>query len=93
MIDSQFDLGINSIPSGRIQLELTTTCAPLRAKNFSTLRNITDDSETGGIVGDKIYDMWYGPITDASNMTYFYNLHSSIDNVSTLTQISLGTSC
>lgn len=88
MINSHFDLGINSRPEGRVELEKTTTCAPLRTRNFATLVNVTDENEATelGVTGDQIIKFWLGPMlgnatANTTDFTYQYNLHGVLDSI------------
>lgn len=83
VIDSHIDLGINAPPYNRINLQKTTTCAPLHAGKFATSENVTNSTVDpgSGEVGDVIYKFWFGPMlgSDGTNITDFtfnYNTHS-----------------
>lgn len=87
VIDSHIDLGINAPKYNRINLQKTTTCAPLHAGKFATIENVTNTTVDpgNGDIGDVIYKFWYGAMLsdDGANITdytYFYNTHSWKDN-------------
>ena len=77
-INSHFDLGINAPSSGRIEVEKTTTCAPLRTKAFARALDASDPDFVGR-PNDTIAEYYYGPITGVSNYTYTYNDHATFD--------------
>jgi hypothetical protein len=42
LLDSHWDLGVNAQPQHRIRYRRLTTCAPIHAKQWTTIENITD---------------------------------------------------
>lgn len=85
MIDSHLDLGINAPEENRIQVEKSTTCAPIRAKDYFQFVNSTGEDGLGRI-GDEVILYNFGPMLAEQgnyfNWTYFYNTHASIDQTS-----------
>ncbi|KAK5946636.1 hypothetical protein PMZ80_000779 [Knufia obscura] len=79
-INSHYDLGINAPSAGRVELEKTTTCAPLRTAPFVIIRNSTDPLFYGR-PDDTVIEYNYGPIGVVTNYTYAYNDHASFDNL------------
>ncbi len=79
-INSHFDLGINAPSSGRIDLEMTTTCAPLQRRPFARSLN-SSDPDFYGRPDDTIVEYYYGPIPGVSNYTTAYNDHATYDNI------------
>lgn len=78
-MDSHLDLGINAPPSSRLQLEKTTTCAPLHTKGFVEAVNASADPDGFGRDSDIIMKFYYGELLNTTNITYWYNDHASFD--------------
>ena len=76
LIDSHLDLGINAPEEHRIQVEKSTTCAPLRANDYFEFVNATNENRLG-VIGDVMVLYNFGPtvLGDGSftNYTYYYN--------------------
>ena len=77
-INSHYDLGINAPSAGRIEVEKTTTCAPLRTRPFVRTLN-SSDPDFYGRPGDTIAEYNYGPMGNVTNYTYAYNDHAAFD--------------
>ena len=80
-IDSHDVLGINAPVQDRITYRKVTTCAPIHTNGFVTELNATGESGTPGRHGDVIEQLWYGPIVDVTNYTFFYNEHAVLDSI------------
>ncbi|KAI9716556.1 MAG: hypothetical protein M1812_005287 [Candelaria pacifica] len=78
-IDSHEMLGINAPQKNRVTYRKVTTCAPIHTSGFAQLENYTA-AEGLGLPGDQIEKLYYGPLADVSNFTFFYNTHAEIDN-------------
>jgi len=78
-INSHFDLGINAPSAGRIEVEKTTTCAPVRTRSFVQALN-SSDPRFYGRPDDTIAEYYYGPVVGITNYTYAYNDHAAFDN-------------
>lgn len=82
MLDSYFDLGINAREKNRVQVEKSTTCAPIRRPGYVELVNATAENQLG-MIGDQMVLYKYGPMLNNdgtfSNYTYYYNTHAGID--------------
>jgi len=78
-INSHFDLGINAPSAGRIEIEKTTTCAPVRTRSFAKVLTSSDPGFYGR-PDDTIAEYYYGPVVGVTNYTYAYNDHATFDN-------------
>lgn len=78
-INSHFDLGINAPSAGRIEVEKTTTCAPVRTRPFAQALN-SSDPRFYGRPDDTIAEYYYGPVVGITNYTYAYNDCAAFDN-------------
>lgn len=83
IIDSHSDLGINSPGFARIQVEKSTTCAPLRTVGHAEAVLVTNETslELLAMPGDQLALFYYGP-KNTTNVTYSYNTHTALDRVS-----------
>lgn len=83
LIDSHVDLGINAPKSSRIQLEKTTTCAPLRQVGHVEVVQVTNETSSSllAVPGDQIIQFYYGGLINSTNVTYSYNIHTGMDSV------------
>jgi hypothetical protein len=70
LVDSHSDLGINARPENRIKYRRVTTCAPIHAKQWVQVVNVTNIGQ--------VINVDAGP-TNAGNYTFSYNLRSGSD--------------
>jgi len=85
MIDSHLDLGISAPEEHRIQVKKSTTYALLRANDYFSFVNATNENGLGKI-GDEVVLYNFIPMVSEDgnliNYTYYYNTHASIDQFS-----------
>ncbi len=71
-IDSQNDLGINSVPSDRVTYRKVTTCSPIHSTRFARIIWANETSEKSLWPSDtRLQQFYFGPITGA-NVTWTF---------------------
>ncbi|KAL8824813.1 MAG: hypothetical protein Q9170_008033 [Blastenia crenularia] len=77
-LDSHQAFGMNAPKADRVQYRKLTTCAPIHAKDHAEVFNNTNPEAIA--YGDTLINYLFGPVSEVSNYTYQYNIHSLVDN-------------